>query len=183
VNVSNIKSVFELSIAPKMSLEALVIRDCHELELIIVDIGDGSGGSNVVFPKLKELYIANCKKLEYIFGHNNASDDHQNHINEVIHLHLPALEGLLFNDLPSLIGMCTKNYRTTLPSLTEVKLEYIKSFGDFTVPYSISITQKISTIKVPLFPSLIHLFIFHLIHTWLNGLNRSSWFDLDIILE
>jgi hypothetical protein len=166
-----------------MSLEALVIRDCHELELIIVDIGDGSGGSNVVFPKLKELYIANCKKLEYIFGHNNASDDHQNHINEVIHLHLPALEGLMFYDLPSLIGMCTKNYRTTLPSLTEVKLEYIKSFGDFTVPYSISITQKISTIKVPLFPSLIHLFIFHLIHTWLNGLNRSSWFDLDIILE
>ncbi|XP_045823749.1 uncharacterized protein LOC123916351 isoform X2 [Trifolium pratense] len=157
VMVSNIKSVFTLSIAPKMSLESLTIKKCYELEHIVVDIGDGSDRNELgnVFPKLKMLKVEECEKLEYIFGHNDASDHHhhhQNHNNEVTHLHLPALEKLHLHSLPSLIGMCTKNYHTTLPTLIEVKViecpkVAIKSIGDFMVTnYSmISISQEIST--------------------------------------
>jgi len=155
MNLPKIKSVFIMSIASKLSLETLTIKNCDELEHIIVDIGDGSSGGNV-FPKLKELYIENCEKLIYIFGHIiNASDDNQNQ-NEVIHLHLPILECLKLCNLQSLIGMCTKNYRTTLPALTEVKLIEcskvdIRSIGDFSVTnHSISISQEIgTTMKVP----------------------------------
>jgi hypothetical protein len=159
--VSNIKSVFLLSIAPKMSLESLTICNCDELEHIVVDIGDGSDRNELgnVFPKLKMLKVEECEKLEYIFGHKNASDHrhHQNHNNEVTNLHLPALEKLHLCSLPNLIGMCTKNYHTTLPTLKEVELiecpkVAIKSIGDFMVPnYSmISISREISTtIKVP----------------------------------
>ncbi|KAK2386586.1 hypothetical protein QL285_060459 [Trifolium repens] len=157
VMVSNIKSVFILSVAPKMSLESLTICNCDELEHIVVDIGDGSDRNELgnVFPKLKMLKVEECEKLEYIFGHKNASDHHhhhQNHNNEVTNLHLPALEKLHLCSLPNLIGMCTKNYYTTLPTLKEVELiecpkVAIKSIGDFMVPnYSmISISQEIST--------------------------------------
>ncbi|KAK2440673.1 putative disease resistance protein [Trifolium repens] len=117
-NVSKIKSVFTLSVAQKMSsLESLTIWDCDELNYIVVAIGDGSGttGVNIVFPNLKDLYVYGCEKLEYIFGHINASDHHRQN-----HLHLPALISLKFSGLPSLIGMGTKNYHTILLSHLEV---------------------------------------------------------------
>ena len=136
-----IKSVFVMSIASKLSLELLIIENCDELEHIIVDIEDGNGGNNWgnnVFPKLKVLNVKDCEKLEYIFGHIDASDHHKNHNNDVTHLHLPALKCLNLRRLPSLTGMCTKHYCTTLPPLTEVVLECSKvditSIGDFIVP-------------------------------------------------
>ncbi|XP_039683629.1 uncharacterized protein [Medicago truncatula] len=142
-DLPKIKSVFVMSIASKLSLERLYINNCDELEHIIVDIGDGSGGNNWgnnVFPKLKVLHIAYCEKVEYIFGHIDATDHHQNHNNEVTHLHLSALERLVLYKLKSFISMCTKHYRTTLPPLTEVtlvecsKVDMTSIFGDFIVP-------------------------------------------------
>ncbi|KEH33730.1 hypothetical protein MTR_3g451630 [Medicago truncatula] len=140
-SLPRIKSVFVMSIVSKLSLETLTIENCDELEHIIVDIEYGSGGNNWgnnVFPKLKELDVDDCEKLEYIFGHIDASDHHHNHNNEVIQLHLPALKCLALRSLRSLIGMCTKHYRTILPALTELKLVKcfkvdITSIGDFIV--------------------------------------------------
>ncbi|PNY13999.1 putative CC-NBS-LRR resistance protein, partial [Trifolium pratense] len=139
MKLSKIKSVFILSIARIMSsLESLTIESCYELKNIVEDIGDDSGRGNIVFPKLKKLEVENCEKLEYIFGiHINASVHHQNHhINEVIHLHLPALESLELRSLPSLMGVCVKNYCTTFPPLTVLQLfecpqVVTKSIGDF----------------------------------------------------
>lgn len=133
MNFSKIKSVFVLSITSRMMLESLTIRNCDELKHIVVDIGDGSGNDNIVIPQLKELYVENCGKLEYIFGNFDASDDHQNH-----NLHLPALKCLKLSSLPSLTGVCTKNYRTTFPTLSELELRDctqvdIKSIGDLIV--------------------------------------------------
>lgn len=154
VNVSKIKSVLILSIAPKVLWEILTIRSCDELEQIILDVGDSIGGGNV-FPNLKELNVENCDKMEYIVGHIKASDDHQNH-NEVTRIHFPALECLKLWSLPSLIGMCTKRYRTTFPPSAVLKLDDcfvvdIKPIGNFTVPSSISRYHDRTTIKVPLF--------------------------------
>jgi len=133
VNVSKIKSVFVLSITSRMMLESLTIENCDELMHIIVDNGGSSGSDNIVFPKLKELKVENCGKLEYIFGHIDDSNDHQNH-----NLHLPALKFLKLRSLPSLTGVCTKNYRTTFPALAELELIDCsqldtKSIGDFIV--------------------------------------------------
>ena len=163
VNVLEITSVLMLSIAPKVLWASLTIKNCVDLEQIIVDIGDNSGRGDV-FPKLKELYVENCVKMEYIVGHikalvpkkiNKASDDHQNH-NEMTHIHLPALKSLKLCSLPSLISMCTKSYRTTFPPSAVLELidcykAYIKSFGYFSVPNSISRYHDSTTIKVPLF--------------------------------
>jgi hypothetical protein len=157
INVSKIKSVFVLSVAQKMSsLERLFIYHCGELENIVVDIGDGVGtGVNIVFPKLKELQVYLCMKLKYIFGHINSSDDrHQNY------LHLPALISLEFSDLPSLIGMGTKNYHITLPHLLELHLECPQvaneSIGDSV--YSMSKSQDTTTIKVLYTPLSIYFY-------------------------
>jgi len=114
-------------------LKSSTIENCNELKHIVVDIGDCSGSDNSVFPKLKELIVKNCGKLEYIFGHIDDSDDHQNH-----NLHLPALKCLKLCSLPSLTGVCTKNYLPTFPHLAELELGDcthvdIKSIGDFIV--------------------------------------------------
>ncbi|XP_045824198.1 uncharacterized protein LOC123916725 isoform X2 [Trifolium pratense] len=143
-NIPRIKSVFTLSVASKMLLlESLTIYSCDEMEHIVVDNGDGSStGVNIVFPKLEELCVNNCKKLEYIFGNINASDLHN-------YLHLPALRSLYLNNLPSLIGMGTKNYHTILSHLAVIRLygcpKVESIIGDFV--YSMSKSQDSTTIK------------------------------------
>ncbi|CAJ2640479.1 unnamed protein product [Trifolium pratense] len=147
--VSKIKSV---SIATKMlSLESLRIYDCDELEHIVVDAGDGSGGNKLgnVFPKLKDLYVFSCEKLKYIFGHINASDDQNS--NE-IQLHLPALKTLKFRRLSRLMGMSPKQYHITFLGLKELDLKGcsqvdVKSIVDSTFPTSISRYHDSTTIK------------------------------------
>ncbi|WJX31165.1 hypothetical protein P8452_19625 [Trifolium repens] len=137
-----------------MSLESLTIRYCDELEHIVVDIRDGSGGNKLginVLPKLKELHVQYCGELKYIFGHINASDDHDQNNNE-IQLHLPALESLKLVELQSLISMCPKQYHTTFPPLKELELNEcsqfdVKSIGDFTFHTSVSRYQDSTTIK------------------------------------
>jgi hypothetical protein len=152
VNISKIKSLFILSIAPKMSLESLTIYRCDELEHVVVDIGDGSGGNELginVFPKLKALHVYYCEKLEYIFGNMNASDDYDQN-NSEIQLHLPALKSLDLVNLPSLISMSPRQYHTTFPLLNNLLLSKcsqvdVKSIGDFT---STSRHQDSTAIKV-----------------------------------
>ncbi|XP_058764079.1 uncharacterized protein LOC131637508 isoform X2 [Vicia villosa] len=134
-NLKKIKSVFVLSITPKMLLETLILEKCHELKHIIIDTGDhdSTGGNTLgnVFPKLKELTIKDCMQLEYIFGHY--TNDHQNHTE--YHLHLSSLERVYLWELQSLVAICPKQYHITLPVLNQLVLKYcswdanIKSFG------------------------------------------------------
>ncbi|KAI5408404.1 uncharacterized protein LOC127084404 [Lathyrus oleraceus] len=121
--ISKIKSVFILSIAPRMLLETLTISDCGELKHIIVDTRDHdstTGGNNLgnIFPKLKMLKVQGCWKLEYIFGHYNL--DHENKTET--HLHLLALERFILFEVPSFVAICPKQYYTTFPSLKELVL-------------------------------------------------------------
>ncbi|KAI5408421.1 probable disease resistance protein At4g27220 [Lathyrus oleraceus] len=144
---SEIKSVFILSIVPKLLLESLTIRNCDELEHII-DFGDYDSGSNnwgSIFPKLKELYIEGCAQLKYILGRDTL--DQQNHIK--ILLNLPRLEFLSLRNLPSLVAMCPKKYHTTFPpsaklELVECPKATIKSIGNFIMnPLSESLDNTI----------------------------------------
>ncbi|XP_027337499.1 uncharacterized protein LOC113851226 [Abrus precatorius] len=144
-NFSKIKSVFILSIAPMM-LETLRIEDCDELQHIIVDITDGDNNLSYVFPKLKKIIVKSCRQLEYLFG---SCDDHQNH---KINVDLPVLESLCLRDLPCLIGICSKNYSTTLPPLMKFVLNgcsqiSIKSIGDFILSLSNTSIKELSETK------------------------------------
>nr|XP_027190580.1 uncharacterized protein LOC101504174 isoform X2 [Cicer arietinum] len=147
--ILKIKSVFILSIAPRM-LETLTITNCDELKHIVIDTEDhDSSGNNWgnVFPTLKRLHVQKCMQLEYIFGHY--TNDHQNHTE--IHLHLSALQYLNFCNLPSLVAMCPKKYRPTFPSLKELELKNcsqvdIKSIGDFII-HSVSKSQDSTIMK------------------------------------
>jgi len=121
-NISKIKSVFILSIAPRMLLETLTIGKCDELKHIIIDTGDhdNAGGNNwgTVFPKLTRVKVEDCEKLEYIIGHFNDGD--QNHTE--IPLHLPVLEFFVLRNLPGLVSMCPKQYHATFPPFKELEL-------------------------------------------------------------
>jgi hypothetical protein len=148
--VSKIKSVFMLSIAPKMlSLESLTILHCDELEHIVVDCGDGGGGNELcnVFPKLKELDVSFCRKLEYIFGHINANDDHDQNNNK-IHLHLPALKTLKLVYLRSLIGMSPKQYHIAFSSLKELKLSQCSQVDVKSIGETIKVRMLLSSFNV-----------------------------------
>jgi len=163
---SKIKSVFILSIAQRMLVETLTIRNCDELKCILIDTGD-SGGSNSwgnVFPKLKRLNVEDCMQLEYIFG--QYTDDQQNHIET--HLHLPALQWLNLRNLPSLVAMCPKQYHAKFPPLKQLELKKcsqvaIKSIGDFIIRSDFesldSTIMKVSLFHISLlFAKLIHAF-------------------------
>jgi len=129
-NISKMKSVFILSIAPRMLLETLSIDNCDELKHIIIDTGDHDSGDTKlgnVFPKLKLLIIENCVLLEYIIGHY--TDDRDQNQRE-IHLYLPALENLYLCNLPSLVTMCPKQYHMTFPPLKYLELN---NCGDGTI--------------------------------------------------
>ncbi|CAJ2640456.1 unnamed protein product [Trifolium pratense] len=146
---SKIESVFIPSIAPRMLLETLTIRNCDELKNII-DFGDYESGSNNwgdVFPKMKELYIEDCPKMDYIFGHD--TNDHQNHVEIQLQLQLLELKCLSLCNLPSLVAMCPKHYRIRFPPLAKLELnkcspDAIKSMSNFKVdPVSESLDSTI----------------------------------------
>ncbi|PNX56342.1 hypothetical protein L195_g049833, partial [Trifolium pratense] len=145
------KSVINLSFVPIMLLETLKIRNCDELKHVIIDTGDhNTGGNNWVnvFPKLKMLHVQYCPQLEYIiFGPE--TNDHQNHME--VQLHFPELRHLKVWNLPSLVAVCPKQYRTTFPSLESFELKecsqvHIKSIGDFIV-HSVSESVDNTIIK------------------------------------
>ncbi|CAJ2640457.1 unnamed protein product, partial [Trifolium pratense] len=120
---SIIKSVFIPSIASRMLLETLTIRNCDELKNII-DFGDYDSGSNTlcnVFPKLKELYIEGCPKMEYIFGHY--TDDHHNHVKiQLIGSLFPKLEVLDIEGCPLLEYIFPFLFFHELPVLETIKI-------------------------------------------------------------
>ncbi|PNX58504.1 hypothetical protein L195_g050943, partial [Trifolium pratense] len=110
-----------------MLLETLTIRNCDELKNII-DFGDYESGSNNwgdVFPKMKELYIEDCPKMDYIFGHD--TNDHQNHVEIQLQLQLLELKCLSLCNLPSLVAMCPKHYRIRFPPLSKLELNKCSS--------------------------------------------------------
>ncbi|RHN67919.1 putative P-loop containing nucleoside triphosphate hydrolase, leucine-rich repeat domain, L [Medicago truncatula] len=147
-NISKMKSVFILSIAPRMLLESLTISKCDELKHIIIDVDDhnNTGANNLVyvFPKLRDIDVEDCEKLEYIIGHFN--DDHQNHTQ--IHLQLPALEFLYLENLPSLVANYPKQYHTTFPQLEILEVEKCPQFiGDFITHHSVTRSVDDTIIK------------------------------------
>jgi hypothetical protein len=145
------KSVFILSIDPIKQLETLIIMNCDELKHIIIDTGDHNTGDNNwvnVFPKVKELYVEDCEQFEYIFGHGTS--DHQNHME--IQLHLPELRDVFLVNLPSLVAMCPKQYRTTYPSLKTLELKKCSQVDIKSVFHSVSESLDSTIIKVSLFP-------------------------------
>ena len=142
-----------------MLLEILKIDNCDELRHIItIDIRDHHDNTDNwgnVFPKLKHLLVDTCMQLQYIVGHY--TDDYQNHTK--IHLHLPALEDLDLWNLPSLIGMCPKQYQTTFPHLKNIALFgcsqfSIKSIGDFITHHSVTRNVDGTFIKVSILISI-----------------------------
>ncbi|XP_058721870.1 uncharacterized protein LOC131593401 isoform X2 [Vicia villosa] len=147
-----IKSVFILSITPRMLVETLTIENCDELRHIILDIGDDDNvGKNLrnVFPKLKKLYVNDCMQLEYIFGHY--TDDH-----------LPELEGVTLSHLPKFVAMCPQQYCLTFPPLKQLELSEcplvaIKSIGEFIINLSDSKSLD-NTIMKELSGSIEHSF-------------------------
>ncbi|RHN66506.1 putative P-loop containing nucleoside triphosphate hydrolase, leucine-rich repeat domain, L [Medicago truncatula] len=150
-HILKIKSVFILSITPKMLLETLTIKNCDELKNIILDTVDEiTGGNNWgdVFPKLKSISVEDCMQLEYIiFGHDN--HDHQSP--SEINLRLPALKYINLCNLPGLVAMCTRQHRTTFPPLVELECNgcshvAIKSFRDFGI-HPISKSQDDAIMK------------------------------------
>ncbi|XP_058764096.1 uncharacterized protein LOC131637522 [Vicia villosa] len=149
-DLRKIKSVFVLSIAPKM-LEVLEIRRCQELEHIIIDTGDhdSTGGINYgnVFPKLKKLEVDDCVELKYIFGHY--PNDHRNYIEN--HLHLSSLEYVYLRELPSLVAICPKQYHTTLPVLNILVLKNCSQYDSRSVNCT---TMEVLYLCLKLFLSL-----------------------------
>jgi len=153
--ISKMKSVFILSISPRMLLESLRISKCDELKHIIIDTRDNDSIRGTVFPKLRKLFVDNCVQLEYIVGHY--TDAHENH--REIHLHLPALESFHLWKLPSLVGMCPKQYHTTFPSLKYLFLKEcpqfnIKSIGDLITHRSVTRSMDSTFIKVSILISI-----------------------------
>ena len=150
---SKIKSVFILSITPKMLLDTLTIKNCHELKNIIIDTDHESGVNNWgdIFPKLQRIYVEDCKKLEYIFGRG----DHNLQSHDEIHLNLPVLKYINLCNLSGLVAMCTKQYRTTFPPLGELEHNgcshaAIKSFHDFIIHPSLESLDTIKKVYIPL---------------------------------
>ncbi|CAI8595878.1 unnamed protein product [Vicia faba] len=109
-----------------LPLQSNIMRNVKEMtlsgfEYIIVDIGDDESGVNNlvnVFPKLKRLYVRDCKQFKYIFGHYTERHRYDNEI----HLHLPTLQSLELCNLPCLVAICPKRYCTTFSSLKDLKI-------------------------------------------------------------
>ena len=170
INLSDflaIKSLFILSITPRMLLETLTIKNCGELKNIIIDDNRGNKWGDV-FPKLQRIYVKDCIKFEYIFGYYDG--DYRSH-NE-IHLHLPALKYISLCNLPGLVAMCTKQYRPTFPPLVQLQHNgycsnaAIKSFHDFKIHPSLESLDTIKKAYIPLSIYFIILFV-----KLLNGFN------------
>ncbi|CAL0328277.1 unnamed protein product [Lupinus luteus] len=98
-DVDKIEYLFTLSTASSMMLEILIVESCNVLKHII-DIEDGSDRKKLedVFKKIKEFSVSSCDQLECMFGKYNAAKDDQSY--SEIHIHLPALEKLILQNLP-----------------------------------------------------------------------------------
>ncbi|KAI9103576.1 hypothetical protein K1719_023199 [Acacia pycnantha] len=149
-DISNLKSLFSISIASSMSLlEGLVVSNCDELEHIITEEVDGHHhmNANSIFPNLRTIEIRQCHKLEYVFPAscsrnfvrlkslliNGASqlkyvfgkscdDDNSPHQNQNIEINLSALNELSLEGVPNMVSMCPENYDVKALSLQDIFL-------------------------------------------------------------
>ncbi|XP_028798978.1 uncharacterized protein LOC114754378 [Neltuma alba] len=156
-NCGNIISLSTLSIAAStISLESLSISKCHKLKCITTHEGDAQVDNKnycSIFPTLENLYIRDCKALEFVFQSSisgglqklkslyirevpelkyvvgNYQQDQQN---EGLRFELPALENFIIENAPKMNSVCAKNYKMDLSSLQNVELWSgdIKSFDD-----------------------------------------------------
>ncbi|XP_028753125.1 probable disease resistance protein At4g27220 [Neltuma alba] len=148
--ISNLRSLFSVSVASSMSLlEKLTVRRCDELEHIVMEEVDGHDHMNGRFfflnlrtieifscRKLESLFPASCstklvhlesvdirgaRELEYVFG-KSCGDDKLRQQNQNCEIHLPALEKLSLEEVPNMVNMCPENYYVKASSLEDVIL-------------------------------------------------------------
>jgi hypothetical protein len=105
---------------------------------------------------LKRINVQDCKQLKYIIG-QSSHDDHQKH--NKVHLRLPTLEHINVCNLPSLVAISSKQYRTTCPQLVEVELEPKEYYSQVAIKnFQNLIVQPISKSQVSLFPYIFVVF-------------------------
>ncbi|KAK4275888.1 hypothetical protein QN277_018899 [Acacia crassicarpa] len=142
-----LKTLFSVSACRNLpQLSKLTIGYCEELVNVVEDDSHDHHhmNSSSIFPKLEDLSITNCNKLEfifplslygslqkfksisiikahelkYIFGKYNeeecVSNDNEN---DEPPIHLPALESLILTDVPNMISIGVKKYQQKYPSI------------------------------------------------------------------
>lgn len=141
-------SLFTPPVAQSLAqLETLKVLYCGGLKYILEDDNQKKTSTNdhkLVFPKLKQVTVRGCNKLEHIipvtFAHGllqlecleievnpemkyvfgQCKHDNQSHTE--LKINLPLLEKLTLVNLPNIISMCPKNYYPVWPSLHQFTL-------------------------------------------------------------
>ncbi|XP_054813441.1 uncharacterized protein LOC129314094 [Prosopis cineraria] len=153
VECGNLISLSTLSAAASaISLENLIISDCHKLKCITTHEGDDQVDDNnycSIFPRLENLQIEDCKELEllftsaisggleklktltilnvpelkYVVGKNN-EEQHSSYQNQhdELHFNLPSLKTFFIEYAPKINSICAKNYKLVLSSLQKLDL-------------------------------------------------------------
>ncbi|KAK4254281.1 hypothetical protein QN277_009684 [Acacia crassicarpa] len=148
-DISNLRSLFSISIASSMSfLEELVVSNCDELEQIVTEEVDGHHHmkGNSIFPNVRTIEIKQCYKFEYVFpascsrnlvrlesllidgasqlkyvfGKSCDDDNLPDHQNQI---DLSALNKLSLKGVPNMVRMCPENYYVKAMSLQHISLE------------------------------------------------------------
>ncbi|XP_028784829.1 uncharacterized protein LOC114740747 [Neltuma alba] len=170
-----LKILFSVSACRNLSqLSQLQVRNCEELVNVVEDDSNNHHHDmnySSIFPKLEDLSIVNCNKLEfifplslfgtlqklkslsiwtaaelkYIFGKYDDGDRLSNTI------HLPALETLKLVDVPKLINnIGAKKYHLCFPPLQSIDLGDLQEFNGRSFPDLVAYLQGIQlNVKAP----------------------------------
>ncbi|KAF7833581.1 putative disease resistance protein [Senna tora] len=140
-----ITSLFPMSVAQTMVLlQELTVKNCHELKCLVTNEGEEiiPDNSGFLFPKLRNLSVSSCQKLEftfpiscvqgleqlqeisivnasklkYVFGHHG----HEGQLSNQTEISFPLLSILRLEGLPNLVSIFPENNPSRWPSLTEL---------------------------------------------------------------